>query len=85
MNEEGRPEIKYPCPWTYAVIGWSEDELRQAIREVVGSRSHTTTFSKKSSAGKFCSVHLVITVMSETDRNYLFELLKGKPAVRMVI
>jgi len=83
--EDDKPKITYPCLWTFAVIGTSEDELRTAIRQVVGSRKHTAHFSKKSEHGKYCSLHMEMTVMSETDRNYIFEGLKSKPQIKMVL
>jgi len=80
-----RPEIQYPCRWTYAVIGLDEEDLRMAIAAVVRRREHRLSFSRHSAHKKYCSLHLELTVENEADRNRLFVSLKNQPSVKMVL
>ncbi len=80
-----KPEINYPCQWQYTVIGSAEHEILEAISCVIGDREHTICASKKSSGGKFLSVHLELEVHSEDMRNFIFTELQRHPSLKMII
>ncbi len=82
---DGKPLIEYPCQWEYKAIGWEEVALREAVAEVMAEREHSLSFSRTSSAGRYCSLLLVVTVESEDHRNTIFSALKEHRHVRMVI
>ena len=80
-----RPHIEYPSPWTYAIIGWDEEDLRLAVGRIVGGRAHQLRFSKRSANGKYFSLHLELEVTSEADRNQIFVALQNDPKIKTVL
>lgn len=79
-----RPEIDYPCPWTFLTIGVDEGALRARIGTVVGDVEHTLELSKRSSAGKYISLSLELEVRDEAHRTRIFEALQKAPEVKFV-
>jgi len=80
-----RPRIEYPCPWTYAIIGWDEEDVRMVVGRVVAGRPHELKFSKRSAGGKYYSLHLELQVESEEDRNEIFVALQNDPKIKTVL
>jgi len=80
-----KAEIEYPCAWVYKIIGRREIYLRMAVAEVVGAQSHKLTFSRHSSAGKYCSMRLELLVSDEEQRISIGEALHEHPDVRFVL
>ena len=78
-----KPIIVYPCKWTYAVMGSDEETLRAEIGAVVSQFPHEIAFSKRS--GKFCSLHVKVTVQSEQERDQVFQKIQSQPSVRMIL
>lgn len=87
MNDEAprKAEIEYPCRWTYQIIGRHEMHLREAIAQAVGPKEHALKTARQSRTGKFCSLHLEMTVESEGERLRVFEILKTHEAVAFVL
>jgi uncharacterized protein len=86
MNEkECKPQIDYPCPWTYKVIGRDMDGLRCAIAEVMKGSEHTVTPSRSSKGGAYHCLNVELTVESEPVRLGIYERLRRHPAVIMVM
>ena len=83
--ENRRPIIEYPCQWEYRVFGREEEEVRRAVALAVGERRQTTRFSRRSSGGKYCCVHLEVRVENEQERNRIFKLLVEDPATDFVL
>lgn len=84
-SAENRPLIEYPCSWDYKAIGWDEGSMREAIAEIMADRPHEVSFSRRSRAGRYCSLLLVVTVESEDQRNAIFAALKAHRHIRMVL
>ncbi len=83
---EGRkPEILYPCIWSYQVIGADELELRAAVREVIGDAPYTLKTGNVSPGGKYRSLGLDARVEDESERLAIFERLSKHPAIRFVL
>ena len=83
---EGRkPEIDYPCMWSYRIVGMDEVQMRIAVLEVVGDLEHRVTTGLESSQGKYRSLQLELVVRDEAHRLSIFEALKTHPEVRFVI
>jgi uncharacterized protein len=80
-----KPDIDYPCPWIYKVIGIDELQLRALIAELVGDRPHDLSLSRRSAEGKYTSLRLELTVSDEADRLRIFSALTDHPTVRMVL
>ncbi len=80
-----KPDLTYPCPWVYKVVGADPDALRQAIAAVVGPRPHAVTPSRTSANGKYHSLNLALEVRDEAERLALYDGLRRQPAVRIVM
>jgi putative lipoic acid-binding regulatory protein len=92
MTRPDKPAIDYPCRWTYKVVGTDEEDLRRAVKVMLGvclDRGGDRTFelgiSRTSSAGTYTSLNLTLEVASEEERNALYAGLKDCPEVRMVL
>ena len=80
-----KPEIEYPCPWLFKIIGGEREAVAAAIGEVVGEAEHILTYSHASSSGKYHSFNLELLVASETHRDGLYCALAAAAVVRVVI
>ncbi len=80
-----KPDLVYPCPWAYTLIGADVDGLRRAAADVVGERAHTLTPSRTSAGGNYHSLNLALEVRDEADRLSLYEAFRRHPAVRLVL
>jgi putative lipoic acid-binding regulatory protein len=82
---EGRkPEIFYPCPWNYRIIGSDELQMRAAVREIVGQVAYTLELSNQSRGGKYRSLDLELVVVDEAQRLGLFDALRKRAEIRFV-
>lgn len=92
-NRNPKPEIEYPCPWDYKVIGTNEETLRSAVSECLqtalnhasGEREFELGTSRTSEGGKYVSLRLNLMVFDETERNTIFATLANHPEIRIVI
>ncbi|HID68889.1 MAG TPA: DUF493 domain-containing protein [Desulfobacterales bacterium] len=80
-----KPDIKYPCPWLYKVIGTDEDTLRKAIETILGKEDLLITKSHTSSGGKYCSLNVELVVEDEKSRLRNYNNLKNHAAVKVVL
>lgn len=80
-----KPDLIYPCPWAYTLIGADADGLRRAVSDIVGERVHTVTLSRTSAGGKYHSLNLALEVRDETERLGLYDAFRRHPAVRLVL
>lgn len=80
-----RPEIEYPCPWGYRLIGTDEREIRIAVVDVLGAREYDLTVSRTSSGGRYVSLSLRLHVADEADRDAIYEALRIHPATTTVL
>jgi len=84
-SEEEKPEIIYPCQWTYSVMGHDEEDLRLCIGEVMRGRVHQVTLGRQSAGKKYIALHVDVRVAGEADRNALFEAFRTHPKVKFVL
>lgn len=82
--DDQKPEITYPCAWSYRVIGADETRLRAVVREVVGDLEHSLRLANESAHGRYRSLALEIVVRDEAQRNAIFRALGAHPDVRFV-
>lgn len=80
-----KPEITYPCRWTYRIVTTDEDSVRERVAALAGERPYELRPSKKSAQGSYTSMHLEMDVEDQVDRDAIFAGLKSDPAVKMVI
>lgn len=80
-----KPQIDYPCPWAYRVIGRDPEAMVCAIDAALGTRPHTVTPSHTSRGGAYRCLNVALTVESEAVRLALYEALRRHPAIVMVL
>ena len=81
----GKPDIEYPCPWGYKVIGSDAELLRSAIAEVIQEHPHTVTPSNRSHTGKYHCLNVELVVANEECRLEIYEGLRKHPAIKIVL
>jgi len=67
FGADDKPEIIYPCRWTYKILGRAEAELRDAVAEIV-QNEYSLEASNTSKNGKYLSLELVLTVYTDEER-----------------
>lgn len=82
---EGRPEIDYPCPWHFKIIGRDESLMRLAIANIIGDQKHTLTLSNHSAQGNYCSLDLEMVVQSEPHRIEIYTALVQHTSIQIVL
>ena len=93
LDGQQRPEITYPCPWSFKVIGTDEEDVRRAVKITLavcldrnsGEREYELGLSRRSGQGNYVSLNLTLEVLSESERDALFSGLADCPEIRMVI
>lgn len=80
-----KPNIKYPCPWLYKVIGQNEKDLREAISTVFGDKELIVTKSHTSSGRKYCSLNIELVVKDEESRLGHYNNLTNHAAIKVVM
>ncbi len=80
-----QPEITYPTPWQYKLVGREQTALRTVVAEVVGQRAYALELSHRSRKGSYVSMNLELTVVSEADRLSLYASLGASPHVLYVL
>jgi uncharacterized protein len=84
-NTPDRPEIIYPCSWTYKVIGEDCAQLREIIIAACFPHTVLVSHSHSSSTGKYHSVNAELVVPDEMARLRIYENLKNNSAVKIVL
>lgn len=87
MDTERRchPEISYPCPWQYRLIGEDEAGMRAAVETCVEPARCVFSPGLRSSGGRYLSLQVELIVASEEERLSLYRLLAEQPQIRMVL
>lgn len=80
-----KPEIIYPCDWSYRIVGTSEEEIRNGVVALLKEKLFSMELSNTSGKGTYVSLRLTTEVSSEAERIALFEAIKGLPVVKMVL
>ena len=80
-----RPEIDYPCSWTWQIIGQGEALLRGHIEATLLGLEHELEVTRTSATGRYTSIRVTLTVADEAMRLKLGAALPQHPAVRVVL
>lgn len=80
-----KPEIEYPCKWTYKVIGEDVDKIIKAIEEAVTTKDYEVSSSNVSKKNNYFSLSLKAHIKSELERNVIYEYLKNHPDIKIVL
>jgi putative lipoic acid-binding regulatory protein len=84
-ENECKPELAYPSPWVYKVIGRDRELLRSAVAEILSGQTYSAILSRSSKGGAYHCLNIEMTVGSELDRLGFYEQLRRHPAVIMVL
>ncbi|RDU61086.1 HP0495 family protein [Helicobacter marmotae] len=79
-----KPDIHYPCQWEYCVIGSNEALLRELIFEIM-PREYSMKLGKRSSNGRFVSLHVSLEVQNKEERDHIFTQLSQNEHIKMVL
>lgn len=80
-----KPVIKYPCQWSYKVIGSNKDLIAKSINNKLNNYPIDLTISKQSKSGKYTSFNLSLNVENEKERDEIFNTLKNIESVKFVL
>jgi len=83
--DEQKPEIIYPCVWTYSVMGQDEEDLLLVVGEIMRGREHKTSFARQTPHKKYTAMHVDVLVQDKADRDALFDAFKDHPKVKFVL
>ena len=72
-NTKEKPKINYPTKWGFKVIGKDKEKIQQAIKDIMGSKSHSCKFSNSSKKGNFHSYSAECIVNNQKERDKLYK------------
>lgn len=81
---DGKPEINYPSKWEYRIITTNENLIKDFISSLI-KKPYSLTLKNKSSKGSFVSLHLILEVENEIERNEIYKSLNSHNEIKMVI
>jgi uncharacterized protein len=79
-----RPEIEYPCEWSYKIIGNNIEKMLEAIENAASGLTYDVTPSNISNKGNYYSLNLTLTVPNEVVRDLIYEKLNGSESIKIV-
>lgn len=80
-----RPEIVYPCTWSYRVIGIDCSLLKDVIVSACFPLPVKISHSHTSSKGKYHSLDAELEVPSEEVRLKIYKILQDSPAIKIIL
>jgi putative lipoic acid-binding regulatory protein len=84
LDSNNRPEITYPCEWSYKIIGNNIDKILEAIENAVSGLKYDVTPSNISKNGNYYSLNLKLTVPNEVVRDLIYQKLDSSDSVKIV-
>ncbi len=79
------PALDYPLDYTFKIMGLAADDFpehaRRLVAGVVGDAPAERVSVRASSQGKYHSVSVVVTLVSEEQRRGVYEALRGDARV----
>jgi uncharacterized protein len=84
LDSNKRPEINYPCEWSYKIIGNNIDKILEAIESAVSGLNYDVTPSNISKNGNYYSLNLTLTVPNEVVRDLIYQKLDSSDSIKIV-
>jgi len=84
-DQNCKPDIEYPCPWQYKIIGSDRDTITALVADILESEHYILTEGNASSGGRYISMSLELIVLSEEQRLSLHNKLARHEAVKIVL
>jgi uncharacterized protein len=85
LDSENKPDINYPCEWSYRIIGTDVDKTIEAIENAVGDMKYSVTPSNISKNGKYYSLDLKLEVPNEVVRDLVYQKLADNDYIKIVL
>ena len=83
--EDKKLEITYPCEWEFKIIGTDELLIRNAIEEIIKDRTCAITNSNKSKTGKYISLKVKFTLLSENEKNVFYSQFSKHKEIKFIL
>lgn len=80
-----KPEINYPCSWSYKVIAQKKEHIECVVEDICISKEYELKYSNNSKSGKYVSMSFTTTVTSEQERVEIFNRLQQHEDIKMVL
>ena len=84
-DDSKRPEIQFPCEWSYKIIGSNVSGILSAIEESVLGLNYDVTPSNVSRNEKYVSLNLKLEVPNEIVRILIYEKLTKSPDIKFIL
>jgi putative lipoic acid-binding regulatory protein len=84
LDSNQRPEITYPCEWSYKIIGNNVNKILEAIESAVPGLKYDVTPSNISKNGNYYSLNLKLTVPNEVVRDLIYQKLDSSESIKIV-
>jgi uncharacterized protein len=84
LDSNQRPEITYPCEWSYKIIGNNIDKILESIESAVSGLKYDVTPSNISKNGNYYSLNLKLTVPNEVVRDIIYQKLDSSESIKIV-
>jgi putative lipoic acid-binding regulatory protein len=84
LDSNNRPEINYPCEWSYKIIGNNIAKILEAIENAVSGLKYDVTPSNISKNGNYYSLNLKLTVPNEVVRDLIYQKLDSSDSIKIV-
>ncbi len=82
---DGKPQIDYPCDWSFRLIGESETRIRALVARILGELDHSVVVSRSSASGRYVSLELSFVARDDAHRTSIHAALSAHEAVRFVL
>ncbi len=79
------PLIRYPCTWSYRLIGEDGELIMREIPGKMGCIKHEIRLANRSNRGKYVSINIEAHVCSDEERLSVVPRLQSIPTVKMVM
>ncbi|MBI9070905.1 MAG: DUF493 domain-containing protein [Melioribacteraceae bacterium] len=80
-----KPVIKYPCLWTYKMIGNDVEKMIDTVEMVIVDRAYEIIPSNVSKNNKYFSLSLKINLNDDNERQFIFETLQNAEHIKIVL
>lgn len=84
-QENKKPQIDYPCEWSYKIIGENVEKMITAVEEIIVNLEYDISASNISRKAKYFSLNVSVVVPSEIVRDSTFQKLSTHPAIKFII
>lgn len=84
LDPNKRPEIEYPCEWSYKIIGNNIEKMLEAIENAVSGLTYDVTPSNISKNGNYYSLNLSLIVPNEVVRDIIYQKLDTSDSIKIV-